>query len=175
MTKRRLISSAEAKPAKSQHKKACEDCPWARHSLRGWLGSLTAEEWIALAHSDGTAECHAHTGVDCAGLAIYRANVLKRPRDPNAFVLPKDKETVFATPDEFNEHHTKAPEKPPEPENKTNKPEDQHVCANLECREPCDDDDFCFGCGFFICSEHSTEMPIGHGHDVIEHWEEPII
>lgn len=54
---------------------------------------------------------------------------------------------------------------------KTKKPEDQDKCAHLECRAPCTDDDFCYGCKFFICEEHGVNMMVGHGHEVIEHWE----
>ncbi len=105
MMKRRLISSAEAIPAKSQHTKPCDDCPWARTALKGWLGSNTAEEWIGAAHGEARVECHSLTGVQCAGIAIYRANNGKLPRDLSILRLPPDESKVFATPTEFLEHH----------------------------------------------------------------------
>lgn len=49
--------------------------------------------------------CHVLKGAQCAGLAIYRANVCKSPRDPNAIKLPADREKVFATPMEFRMQH----------------------------------------------------------------------
>ena len=103
--KRRLISSEEARPAAGQHKKPCSDCPWARTSLPGWLGSASVEEWVAEAHGEGVIECHALTGAQCAGAAIYRTNVCKSPRDPSILLLPADRERVFAAPKEFTSHH----------------------------------------------------------------------
>lgn len=50
-------------------------------------------------------ECHLLTGAQCAGLAVYRANVVKNPRDRDILRLPANRETVFATPTEFLEHH----------------------------------------------------------------------
>jgi hypothetical protein len=103
--KRQLISSREAIPAKKQHTKPCSDCPWSRGALPGWLGSLSSDDWITIAHSDSVAECHALTGVHCAGLAIYRANVVKSVRDPAALRLPRDHKAVFSSPVEFKCHH----------------------------------------------------------------------
>ena len=103
--KRQLISSEEAEVAVAQHRRPCSDCPWARTALNGWLGSSTPEEWLRYAHGEGTSECHTLLGAQCAGFAIYRANVCKVPIDRNALVLPPDRERVFATPMEFLEHH----------------------------------------------------------------------
>ena len=44
-------------------------------------------------------------GAQCAGAAIYRANVCKSPRDGSLLKLPADRETVFADKSEFWEHH----------------------------------------------------------------------
>lgn len=98
---KQLITADEA----PQITKPCSDCPWARHALAGWLGALSADEWLAAAHGEATADCHALKGPQCAGMAIYRANVAKLPRDPKALKLPADREAVFATPSEFKEHH----------------------------------------------------------------------
>ena len=108
---RRLISSEEAIPARGQHKRPCSDCPWARKALNGWLGDLTAEEWVRAAHGEATVECHALTGVQCAGIAIYRRNVGKVPRDPDQLRLPADRLLVFSNPVEFLTHHAKVPSK----------------------------------------------------------------
>lgn len=112
MKRRQLISAREAVPAKAQHKKPCSDCPWAQTALNGWLGDLTPEEWIQSAHGEAAVECHALTGVQCAGIAIYRANNYKTPRDPAILRLPRDTKLVFEKRDEFMAHHCKAPETP---------------------------------------------------------------
>ena len=113
MKRRVCISAAEAVPAKAQHKKPCSDCPWARASLNGWLGDLTPGEWVQAAHGESEVECHALTGVQCAGIAIYRANNGKVPRDPKQLRLPRDTKLVFETRSEFIEHHGKVPTKMP--------------------------------------------------------------
>ena len=30
----------------------CDECPWRRISMPGWLGPMSPEEWVALAQSD---------------------------------------------------------------------------------------------------------------------------
>jgi len=107
MGKRQCVSSADAVDAKGQHKKPCSDCPWARNSLAGWLGGSTPEEWVAEAHSDNHIDCHTLKGAQCAGAAIYRANVIKSPRNPEVLRLPPDGLRVFRNPNEFVEHHSK--------------------------------------------------------------------
>lgn len=110
MEKRRdkLISSDEAVQAKCQHKTPCSDCPWRRDSLNGWLGSMTPEEWVRVAHSDSTVDCHTLKGAQCAGIAVYRRNVAKMAYPPN-LRLEADKEKVFGFPTEFIAHHSKMP------------------------------------------------------------------
>lgn len=80
----------------------------SRKALNGWLGGATPEEYRSLAHSDAIVPCHVHGNVQCAGMAIYRRNVCKRV-DPPGLVLDRDKVSVFATPMEFIEHHSKMP------------------------------------------------------------------
>lgn len=60
--KRRLLSAADAVPAKSQHVKPCSDCPWSRGSLPGWLGTMSVDDWLAAAHGEAVVECHCLTG-----------------------------------------------------------------------------------------------------------------
>lgn len=108
-SKGKMITGNEAKVTKKQHTSPCSDCPWRRDSLPGWLGEMSADEWWALAHGEGQADCHTQVqangeGWACAGLAIYRANVCKAPRDPNAFRLPADRVKVFGF-GEFKKHH----------------------------------------------------------------------
>lgn len=104
MTKRRLIT--ETYTGKVQHTRPCSDCPWARTALHGWLGNGTSEEWVHIAHRDDRVDCHVIVNMQCAGLAVYRANVCKSPRDPKILKLAPDRERVFATPFEFLEHHS---------------------------------------------------------------------
>lgn len=97
----------------------CNECPWRRKSAPGWLGPFTAEEWLALVHSDVPIACHVtipEGGHDddwsqpglrqCAGAAQFRANVFKSPRNPQvARAAERDEETVFKWNDEFLAHH----------------------------------------------------------------------
>lgn len=103
--KGQLLIGSEARRTKRQHKTPCSDCPWARKALPGWLGANTAEQWVQYAHSECVIECHT-TDKQCAGAAIYRANVLKVPRVEGTILeLPANKITVFANPMEFMNHH----------------------------------------------------------------------
>lgn len=61
---------------------------------------------MQFAHSDQRIECHTLIGAQCAGSAIYRANICKMPRDPAVLRLPPDTKRVFAF-EEFAEHHKK--------------------------------------------------------------------
>ena len=103
--KRKLISADEAVEAKRQHTTPCGDCPWAKDALPGWLGTMTAGEWIDAAHGEARVECHTLLGAQCAGIATYRANVAKRCRNANILRLPADREDVFSNPQDFLDHH----------------------------------------------------------------------
>lgn len=92
----------------------CQGCPWRRTAARGWLGPLTADEWIALVHTDAPIACHetitvsgewAPGTLQCRGAAIFRENVCKSPRDPAVVTGPVDRRRVFAHNSEFLEHH----------------------------------------------------------------------
>jgi len=100
----------------------CVECPWRRKAARGWLGSLTAEEWVQAAHGEAAIACHKtidqdneddHVWVEgerqCGGAARYRANVFKLPHNPGVAVGPRDP-NVFASPAEFVQHHTRPEE-----------------------------------------------------------------
>jgi hypothetical protein len=107
---KKLLTTDDAVATKKQHKSPCSDCPWARKSIKGWLGNMSAEEWLALAHGEGIADCHGTKQSDgsaweCAGLAIYRANVCKSVRDPAVMRLPPDRVKVFSWGTEFLAHH----------------------------------------------------------------------
>lgn len=88
-----------------QHKSPCSDCPWRRKSSPGWVGGETPKEWVRHAHNETVVDCHLHPGKQCAGMAVFRANICKSVRDPKALDLPPDKENVFSNGCEFRGHH----------------------------------------------------------------------
>lgn len=88
-----------------QHTTPCSDCPMRRDSVPAWLGGNTPELYQRLAHSDEIVHCHVISNQQCAGMAIYRANVCKRV-DPPGLKLPADKVLVLGL-GEFLPHHTK--------------------------------------------------------------------
>lgn len=99
------------KPCKD---KPCRDCPWRRVSAPGWLGSeADAQEWIERAHGETDVECHITEGHQCAGIAIYRANVCKVVKDRDTRILNPDREAVFALPQQFKDHHDIGPKPKP--------------------------------------------------------------
>ncbi len=104
---KKLITIDKARPALQQHKKPCSDCPFRRDALPGWLGGDTPEYYTRLAQSDLLIHCHTKLGPQCAGAAIYRANIGKVPRDRKVLRLLPDKMTVFSWPTEFINHHSK--------------------------------------------------------------------
>ena len=101
-----ITASTDAVPLAGQPARPCHDCPMRRNALPGWLGGATPEEYLRLIHSDLRVDCHAFNGPQCAGVAIYRANVYKKSRDPTVLRLPMDTHAVFGTPLEFLTHHT---------------------------------------------------------------------
>lgn len=107
----KMITGDEAKVTKKQHTSPCSDCPFRRDSMPGWLGLLSVDDWVELAHGEGSADCHTTKqkggkGWACAGLAIYRANICKSPRDASAMRLKPDTTLVFSF-GEFKKHHGK--------------------------------------------------------------------
>lgn len=113
-----LITSDEAVETNGQVNSPCSDCPWSRRSLPGWLGSSSKEEWIQAAHGEGMIECHTRLENQCAGAAIYRANMAKMCRDRSILRLPADRDKVFSTPQEFLDHHKKVGLPPARPARK---------------------------------------------------------
>lgn len=104
---RKLISADEAVPCSTQPTLPCSDCPFARNALAGWLGNLSIEDWIQAVHGEALIDCHTLIGPQCAGAAIYRANVCKLPHDSRILRLRPSRELVFASPMEFRKHHAK--------------------------------------------------------------------
>lgn len=107
----------------------CNDCPFRRAAARGWLGSETNPRvFVNGATADYVApdaELPCHLTIDyadprwrdtqypdaalCAGALIFCKNWGKMPRDParstNVRAVGRDTEDVFASPEEFIEHH----------------------------------------------------------------------
>lgn len=104
-TRKQLLTYHDAEKVAKQHKKPCSDCPFARTAFPGWLAGMTPEEWLAMVHGETKIDCHTKIPAQCAGSAIYRGNMCKRPRDSSVLVLPANREIVFATPMEFQGHH----------------------------------------------------------------------
>lgn len=63
------------------------------------------EEYRRIAHSETPVACHVHCNQQCAGMAIYRKNVVQRAD----FTLPADTENVFGFKHTFMEYHKKGP------------------------------------------------------------------
>lgn len=106
--------------------KPCRECPWRRESASAWLGPFTADEWLDLVRSDEPIACHLTIGdqlafdeglplvewpdydiEQCRGAAMFRANIAKRPRDPDVLVGPRDTSLVFSTHTQFEDHHVR--------------------------------------------------------------------
>ena len=107
--RRQLLTVDDAKPAKGQHKKPCSDCPFVRTAVNGWLGDMSIEQWISCVVGESRLECHTLLGAQCAGAAIFRSNIAKRPRDRSLLLLPQNRTLVFSTPGEFQTHHMMVP------------------------------------------------------------------
>ena len=109
MTRRKLVSVEDAVECDRQPESPCGDCPLRRDALPAWLGGFTPDQYAQLLHSERQIDCHTLTGPQCAGAAIYRANIYKKPRDPAVLVLPRDTVAVFASPAEFLAYHGSKP------------------------------------------------------------------
>lgn len=105
MKRKQLISGDQAKPSKRQIRKPCSDCPFARTALKGWLGIVPINEWVRALRGEGKVDCHTLIGPQCAGAAIFRANICKKPRDKSLLTLPPDEKLVFSSVEEFTKHH----------------------------------------------------------------------
>jgi hypothetical protein len=112
--KGQLKTYKDASATPQQHRKPCVDCPFGRIALQGWLALMTPEEWLLVAHGEGRMECHTMQELSgqpwqCAGAATFRANIYKVARDDSILILPKNKKLVFATDQEFWDHHSEKP------------------------------------------------------------------
>ena len=106
----------------TQRKTPCGTCPFARRTKPGTLGGSPIETFAGQAHGPFLLPCHQGKGYvqdadtvandperveECAGAAIFRANVGATERLPEGLLrLDVDTLLVFATFDEFAQHHT---------------------------------------------------------------------
>lgn len=105
--------------------KPCNDCPFRRNAMRGWLGPWRVETLLrVIGHSAFACHQTIRPGGDydeeaphlesCAGMAIFLNNKVERSRDPsNAYHqgLLKNSEHatgVFSSSMEFTDYHTNA-------------------------------------------------------------------
>jgi len=103
-------------------KTPCDDCPFRRDSLPGWVGDSTPEDFIQTTMADVPMPCHktldyndsdwkrdwdtGAAGLLCAGALTFFANTCKLSRDRNRPRLPKDPVNIFSNSVEFMEYHT---------------------------------------------------------------------
>lgn len=109
--------------------KVCNDCPFRRKSVAGWLGHSSPEGFIDCMQRDEPLPCHQTIDYDdpdwltkwtrqeatgrfhgqmCAGSLIFMANKLQRPHTEGFPTLPRDMENVFSNSVEFVRHHREA-------------------------------------------------------------------
>lgn len=108
-------------------KQPCNDCPFRKKAMPGWLGEATPESFIECIQREQPLPCHqtidygdpawkekwisSEIGNTCAGALILSSNMGKLPRDRAFPRMPSDRENVFATSFEFLEYHNNAPVK----------------------------------------------------------------
>jgi hypothetical protein len=102
----KLLSDADAVPAKGQHKSPCSDCPFRKDALSGWLGAETdPNQYLNLVRFNADIGCHVLRGAQCAGAAIYRTHTCQLPPPGRNLLKLPASDKVFKTPMEFIEHH----------------------------------------------------------------------
>lgn len=105
---------------KLKHKKPCDECPWRRSHMPGWLGGYEAEDYIRQIQFDGPPlPCHktfpegnGPAKAMCAGALIFMKNSIKSAQHPDygdaMQHITADKEAVFTWPHEFLQHHSQS-------------------------------------------------------------------
>lgn len=108
------VADALARRYPPPTKEPCNDCPWRREATRGWLGPFDAVDWLASIHGEAAIACHqtipegggwSEQTRQCRGAAMFRAHVCKNPHNATIETGPDDREQVFATNQEFYDHH----------------------------------------------------------------------
>lgn len=111
-----------------RHKVPCDDCPFRRDSMPGFLGGTRLADWITAWIGEAKFPCHKtisqmfvitetvgenHPSLDgasyCAGALTMMRNSCKSPRNSYdreaARKVEPDRETVFSHMGEFKSHH----------------------------------------------------------------------
>ena len=98
-------------------KEPCNECPWRRDHMPGWLGGYQAEDFVNQVQRDGPPlPCHKTIPGDgtnaramCAGALIFMKNSCKGANHPDygdaLSTVEKDTEKVFQWPQQFLDHH----------------------------------------------------------------------
>lgn len=114
-----------------ERKVMCDECPFRKKALRGWLGPHSIEDIEKVVHSEEPFICHKsiaemiHEGIPegdpqlevqgqhCVGMLRYRTAVCKLSRDPEVYQVQQELKTVLdqslIAPFKFREHHEKLP------------------------------------------------------------------
>lgn len=99
----------------------CNECPWRRDAIPGYLGPYTPLDWVKIAHGEQPIACHktirVHNPLEstgswddpkirqCRGAAIFRENVGKSPKNPTIITGPHDPVAVFDDTLDFCRYH----------------------------------------------------------------------
>lgn len=98
-------------------KKPCADCPYSKTVTPGVLGGSDASVYVGQGHGPFWLPCHKtcdftdpnwkdnHTVQQCAGAAIYRANIDRAKLMPGSLHTLDKSDTVFQSPEELYAHH----------------------------------------------------------------------
>lgn len=108
-------------------KKPCNQCPFRKKSLPGWLGDASPEQFMATVMQDHEMPCHSTVDYSdprwrrslstkkvsyCKGSLIFFANICKLSRDRDR-PTAEPSEDVFRSPQEFLNHHKSLEKKKP--------------------------------------------------------------
>lgn len=119
-----MVTVVTAPKYQTPTKTVCNDCPFRRKALPGWLGAGSPESFIKCILDEELLPCHqtldyedpqwaekwvsGDGGRACLGALVMTRNMAKLPRDPNFPRAERDNETVFSSPREFLEYHNNA-------------------------------------------------------------------
>jgi hypothetical protein len=103
------------------HKTPCNECPWRRVHMPGWLGGFDVDQFIGQVQYDGPPlPCHktipeggGEARAMCAGALIFMRNSCKSAKHPDyetpdglaTELVEPDPVNVFQWPQEFRDHH----------------------------------------------------------------------